>query len=716
MEVALRKILLALAFLLLTVGSDAKEVEFTGANIFIGKYFEILEDPGNQLSYEDVLQSKNFTISEEETPNFGVSSSAFWIRFDVKNITSESKLYLELAYPMIQNCELYQVGRHPALIQKLDGNDSFYKRIVKHHDPVFTLNIPPGTSATYYLKVKEDGQILLPLALKNEAGLFESTLQGEIIMGGYMGILLVMALYNLFVFASIRERSYLYYVLYILCIGLAQITITGYSFKLLWPSHPYFNKIAITIFSAFAGLFGILFFRNFLPVKEKVPKLNRLFNIVILAYILAVIFELSGHTIYSYQLTNIAGVSVVIIAIIASTKLTANSYRPATFYLAAWIMFFIGLVLFVLRNLNILPYNNFTNYTMQLGTAIEVVMLSFALADKINILKKEREVSQQMALESALEKEKIIREQNVVLEQKVDARTFELKEANGELTSALNMLKNAQSQLIQSEKMASLGQLTAGIAHEINNPINFVSSNIKPLKRDITDLMDILSEYEGIDKTQSLDALAEKLDKITSLKEDLDIDYVKSELDMLLKGMEEGASRTVEIVKGLKVFSRLDEADLNLININEGLESTLVILNYQLGSHIEVIKEMGQLPNVECYGGKLNQAFMNILSNSIYAIQENPAENPKPTIWVKTFMKDDAHVCISIRDNGPGISAEVKERMFEPFFTTKDVGVGTGLGLSIVFQIIQVHNGTIDILSEPGKGTDFVITLPISKH
>jgi hypothetical protein len=261
--------------------------------------------------------------------------------------------------------------------------------------------------------------------------------------------------------------------------------------------------------------------------------------------------------------------------------------------------------------------------------------------------------------------------------------------------------------------MASLGQLTAGIAHEINNPINFVSSNIKPLRRDIDDLMQILSTYGDLKGVDSLPEFKSKLEKVEVLKNELDLDYLKEELEMLLKGMEDGATRTVEIVKGLKIFSRLDDTDLNQVNINEGLESTLVLLNYQLGS-ITVVRELGSIPYVEGYGGKLNQVFMNILTNSIYALQKRPDNGTPPTMWVKTYTQDE-NVIISLRDNGTGMTQEVKSRIFNPFFTTKDVGEGTGLGLSIVFKIIEGHHGSIDVNTELGVGTEFLITLPIKR-
>ncbi|MEO6687320.1 MAG: ATP-binding protein, partial [Dyadobacter sp.] len=256
---------------------------------------------------------------------------------------------------------------------------------------------------------------------------------------------------------------------------------------------------------------------------------------------------------------------------------------------------------------------------------------------------------------------------------------------------------------------------TAGIAHEINNPINFVSSNIRPLRRDIDDVMEILSEFDKVQQIDSLEGIHTKLNEIEKLKEELDLDYVKTEITQLISGIEDGARRTVEIVKGLKVFSRVDESDLNFVNINEGIESTLVILNYQMGTNLQLVKDLGSIPNVECYGGKMNQVFMNILTNSIYAVQKANLSDRTPTIWVKTYLKDNEHVTVSIRDNGSGMTPEVKAKIYDPFFTTKDVGEGTGLGLSIVFKIIEVHYGTIEVISEVNQGTEFVITLPINK-
>jgi hypothetical protein len=343
---------------------------------------------------------------------------------------------------------------------------------------------------------------------------------------------------------------------------------------------------------------------------------------------------------------------------------------------------------------------------MQIGSAIETVLLSFALADRINILKKEKEQSQTQALLALQENEKLITEQNIVLENKVEKRTIELKHTNEELNSTLFNLKNTQAQLVSVEKMASLGQLTAGIAHEINNPINFVSANIKPLKMDFDDVFELIKKYESITTEVNL---ADKLKEIESYKEQINLTYLMTEIESLISVIDDGAKRTSEIVAGLKNFSRLDESDVKIASINEGIQSTLLLLKSAIPRDTTVITELGDIPRIECLPGKLNQVFMNLLINAIYAINKKKTDGDNKLI-IKTYELND-HICVSIEDTGIGMTDDVKAKVFEPFFTTKDVGEGTGLGMSIVFKIIESHHAKIEIESEYGVGTKIIIIL-----
>jgi ligand-binding sensor domain-containing protein/signal transduction histidine kinase len=290
-----------------------------------------------------------------------------------------------------------------------------------------------------------------------------------------------------------------------------------------------------------------------------------------------------------------------------------------------------------------------------------------------------------------------------LLQQKVEERTREVLEQKEKLEATLHDLKAAQTQLIDAEKMASLGQLTAGVAHEINNPITFVSGNVNPLKRDIEEVLEVLAKYDELVEKQGLDqAFAE----VRQLKQDLDYEFLLDEINSLLLGIREGAERTAKIVKGLRNFSRMDEDELKPCDINQGLDSTLLILRNSFKSRIEVRKAYGELPEVMGYPGKLNQVFMNILNNAIQAIAG------EGTIFLHTEAVGQ-EVRISIRDTGAGMSEAVRKRIFEPFYTTKEVGVGTGLGLAISFGIIQDHQGSIEVESEPGQGTTFLIRLPL---
>jgi len=382
----------------------------------------------------------------------------------------------------------------------------------------------------------------------------------------------------------------------------------------------------------------------------------------------------------------------------------------------AWAILLIGALIFLLKDYGVLPYTTFTSNSFRLASIIEMALLSFALAARINILKKEKDASQARELAILLENERLVREQNILLEQKVDERTQELTASNVSLQETLLHLKETQSQLVEAEKMASLGQLTAGVAHEINNPINFVTSNVAPLKRDIKMIWDTLDEVERIAFSPDLSA-EDKQERIQAYKEDIDIAYLKTEVDFLLKGMHDGAHRTAEIVKSLRIFSRVDEDSFKFVDINEGVESTMVILNTLIKEGITVEKRYGDLPKIECDAGKMNQVFLNILNNAIFAINQKFKNTPGGQLKIETGIhQEPTNIYIRITDNGVGIPEDIREKIFEPFFTTKDVGEGTGLGMSITYNTIAKHHGKIEVESEEGKGTVFTIIIPIHQN
>ena len=372
----------------------------------------------------------------------------------------------------------------------------------------------------------------------------------------------------------------------------------------------------------------------------------------------------------------------------------------------------------LLQTAEIARQKQFRNYLMVLFglflILVVVILNRYYIKRKANIdlQHKNREIeSQKRKLENLFVSLRIkndeLSQQNEEISAQKDHLAMlnrELEKQKYELNKTLNELKQAQTHLVESEKMVSLGQLTAGVAHELNNPINFVSASIKPLQRNVEDMLALLARYDSVIEKQNL---SDDFAEVEEMKESVDLDYMIRESRDLFRGILEGSSRSVQIVRDLRTFSRMDEEHFRPFDIHDGIDSTLVLLHHKMENRIRVHKNYGKIQHVECLPGKLNQVFMNILTNSILAIEG------EGDIYIETSSSGD-RAKISIRDTGKGMPPEVKEHIFEPFFTTRTVGEGTGLGLSISYSIIEEHSGTIEVTSEPGKGTEFTIILPLS--
>lgn len=308
-----------------------------------------------------------------------------------------------------------------------------------------------------------------------------------------------------------------------------------------------------------------------------------------------------------------------------------------------------------------------------------------------------------------------------VLAEKLEEKNMLLEQKVVEVSKAYEDLQQMQIKLIQSEKMSGLGQLAAGIAHEINNPINFIAGNLSYAQEYAHNLLKIIHLYQ--------EDYVNPTPRIQAAIDEIELDFLEEDFIKILKSMNLGTQRIQEIVKSMRIFSRVDEAEVKTVNIHEGIESTLTLLHHRLKAkpdhpEIELIKEYGQLPQVECHAGQLNQVFMNIISNAIDALDESNQQRSfaeiqqhPNRIQISTKVMDENWVAIHISDNGRGVCETVGPKLFDPFFTTKPIGKGTGLGLSISYQIIvEKHGGRLYCQPILGKGIEFVIEIPIRQQ
>jgi signal transduction histidine kinase len=661
------------------------------------------EDDTRALSAQEVLNQNTFELSGKQVLNFNVSSSNFWIKFSISNQSEFDRLLVNLAQSRLDEVEWYELDANNKIADSYmpTAAKSFKERNYEETSFVFNADILPNETKTYLIKVHGNEQLTIPLFVGDEKSLFYSFTSKNFFSGMFIGVIVIMLLYNLFVYFSVKDRSYFYYVLYLAFIVLTQMTIEGYTYKYLWPNSAFIEKHALAFLSSGAGIVLALFVQSILQTRKFSLKIHNLLNLIIVLFSLAILVQVF----ISIQVSFIVMQNVMLVGsiftIYAAVVVYRKGQKSARFFLYAWSALIAGSVIFILKDFGVLPFNNFTKNIMQIASALEAVLLSIALSDRINTYREER-------LTAIQEKEAILSNQNVILEQQVKERTSELNET-------LLELKETQVQLVQSEKMSSLGQLTAGIAHEINNPMNYARQSVVTIKRDVQDLKDLISKYDEV--VLGNNELGESFKEASDFKEEIDLEYLNEEIDNAIDDVEDGIKRAVEIASELKTFSRIDQSSLKEADIHEGLNSTLELMKSDIKqNHIVVEKLYGDIPRIDCLASKLNQVFMNTLNNAIYAIKAS--ENKEHgKIDISTFVSEDSkEINISFKDNGSGMDEETLRKIFDPFFTTKEVGEGSGLGMSISHGIIEEHGGKFVVESTIGHGTNITVVLPVQSN
>ncbi|HMX38807.1 MAG TPA: 7TM diverse intracellular signaling domain-containing protein [Saprospiraceae bacterium] len=653
----------------------------------IAPYCWVYKDEKGALDFEQIknLPDSLFKKMPSGSLSFGSTNASIWVKFTLKNQTTEP-LYLTFWGWGIDSLDVFTINENGELnVRHTGAKRHLMTRDLKRGHIALNIGQSPKD---VYISLKSSWMINTLVSISTLIPLSNKYYGRDTFNGICMGILLAMALYNLFLYFSVRERLYLYYFAYIILalVMVAELNST-YRFFIGWGQAQGLRELTF--------IMGIIFSMRFLNTRNTIPWGHKLLWSLIVLFILygaCSLLGLKDYLIRIYQLP--AVISIFLIPTLAFLAYRRGN-KSALFFFIAWFFLLVSGFITVLTTNGIIPFTFWTNSVFAIGTCLETILLAFALAYRLKTYRDESKSAQELAIQRLEENERLVKEQNKVLEENVLERTAELQHS-------LEALKATQNQLIQSEKLASLGELTAGIAHEIQNPLNFVNN---------------FSEL-------SVDLVKDLKDEIG--KTDLDKAYIEELFDDLSSNQEKinhHGKRASSIVKGMLEHSRASTGERTLTDINQladeylrlsyhGLRAKDKNFNADFKTDFET-----PLPKIAVVPQDIGRVLLNLFNNAFYAAYEKSkqakGENYVPSVIVSTQQLGNI-IEIRVKDNGTGMPEAVKAKIFQPFFTTKPTGQGTGLGLSLSYDIVvKGHGGSFEVQTTEGAGTEFIIRLEL---
>ncbi len=632
----------------------------------IGKQTYYLEDASLKLSINEIIHPSldiKFKAYPEETLNFSSTASAYWIKFRITK-TIPGNFYLNVGSAYIDVISLYELDKENNLISARHTGDDlpFNTREIAVGNYLFALNFEVGTTRTFYLKVKSDQPLFFPLRIGTLSQFVAYEHDLDFLQGIYFGFMLLIFLYNLFLYFSTKEKIYLYYIAYLFSMTWFMASVFGYFFEYFWPNRPFINQIVV-ISSGLTMITATLFTQKFLNTKQSSLRMHKGSIVFLIVGFLVCTLVLLGYKIEGLKLAQGGLLIMAIYFLILGIRFKLKGYRPAKYYLFAWGALIIGICFAILESLNltfVMPYLN----AMQIGSAMEVLLLSFALGDRINMYKKEKEKAQSDALLVAKENENLIKEQNVILEKKVQERTTEVAIQNQELIN-LNKEKD---------------MLVNIVAHDLRTP---------------------LSQIKGL--IQLLDIPTMKL---------------TDDQETFLTEIDNSADRLTEMISRILNIHALETKQIKLINqiINLNEVVAYVVQCFHVTATTKNIKIIIEAERdnhfIEVDKNYLIQILENLLSNAIKFSE-------KGSKVILTIKSNNKKTFVVVQDYGPGISKKDQKKLFGRFqkLSAKPTAgeSSIGLGLSIVKKYIEAMNGQIHCESQLGIGSKFVITFD-TKH
>jgi signal transduction histidine kinase len=627
----------------------------------IGKQTYYLEDPNGLLRIDDVLTDKfqsQFIPCQRDDPNFSATASAYWLKFEIQKHVP-GNFYLEVGSPFIDSISVFEFDEEGQMISaRYSGDDLPYEyREIKISNYLFGLDMPVNAKHTFYLRIKSVQPLFFPLRVGTLISFMESAHIEDYIQGVYFGFMMVIFLYNLFLFFTIREKIYLYYIAYILSMTLFMASIFGYLFEYLWPNIPAINQFEV-VFPGLTMITATLFTQKFLDTRNVSNILHQISHVFTIIGVMVCLLVFFNFKIAGLLLAQGGLLLMATYFLFLGLRSRMKGFLVANYYLIAWGALIAGIIFALLESLNFIPVMPYVN-AMQIGSGFEALLLSFALGERINTYKKQKEHAQVLALLSAQENEMLIRKQNTLLEQEVTKRTEKIAIQNEELVT------------LNEEKDTLMGV----VAHDIRSPLNQIKGFIQLIKLSTSNLSKDHSDY-----LEEMHRSADRLTQMTS--QILDINAINS--------------------KGIKLKMKI--ADLAEI-VKE------VLKYFQIEAQNKPIKIEFEKGNGHNFANVdrnyLIQILENLISNAI------KFSNPKSTIFLRV-LDEKKLTKIEIEDHGPGISEEDQKNLFKQFhlLTAKPTAgeSSTGLGLSIAKRYIEAMNGEIHCKSVIGEGTKFVVS------
>ncbi|MFP4534014.1 MAG: 7TM diverse intracellular signaling domain-containing protein [Desulfobacterales bacterium] len=605
--------------------------------------------------------------------SFGYSRSAFWFRFAVENPASRPITWmLEYDYPVVDYIDFFMpdTGLH----FKSGDHRPFHVRPIAYRTIVFPVETPPGTHECY-IRLASQGSIVLPLNAWSQAAFETKKTHDQSLMWLYYGIMLALGFYNFFIFLFIRETSYLYLVLFTLTVTLFTMAHDGHAFQLLWPNATWWASICHPIMVLLGGLTVLMFTRRFLLTKENAKTFDRLLLIVIGGGGLLVFAAPWVDYYYATQFSVLFAAVCAIAVITTGTVQLFRRQREAVFFILAWFVFIVGVLMISAKSYGFLPSNILTDASHQLGSCLVVLLLSLGLGDRMKALNAE-----------------LFRHKHA-LEDLVRERTTELEAANQELKASMAHLKKTQDQLVQTEKMASLGGLVAGVAHEINTPIgvtvtaaSFLAEKTQEVQKQIDD---------GRLSDQSLEKFLKSAGEISHTI----LNNLKRAAELIQGFKQVAVDQSAGSRRWFYIKAYLDEI---LLSLHPKFKRTSHTIAVTCDEDIEI----------NSYPGVFSRIITNLVMNSLNHGFDG-MENGRIDISVRRV---DGRLYLGYQDNGRGMPKETLDQIFEPFFTTRRSQGGTGLGMHIVYNLVtQSLGGEIACQSEPGNGINIRIIIPLEE-